>query len=362
MPFIVADRVKETSVSIGSGPIALGGAMTGFQSFSAKCAIGDTFYYAIQEVDSGGSPSGEWECGLGTYSAANTLTRTLVTASSTAGVAVEFMDGAKQVFITMPAAQVAWLRERLTANRTYYVSPTGSDANDGRTAESPFATIQRAVDVVANTLDAAGFAVTIQLADGTYTSGASMRLLVGAGVLTINGNSTTPENVVVAVVSSTAFLSSIEGLTLSVNHLKITVATSGAALYATSGGTIRWNNLVFGACASAHIYAISGRAICYGNYDISGGSAYHWYASNNGRIEVSSRTITITNTPAFTARFAYSAQMSSVIVPSNTFSGGATGSRYLVELQSMIYTASTTTYLPGSASGVATTATYGLYA
>lgn len=82
MALIIADRVKETSTTTGTGALALAGAMTGFQRFSAKCAVGDTLFYGIQGVDSAGQPTGEWECGIGTYSATNTLTRTTVTSSS----------------------------------------------------------------------------------------------------------------------------------------------------------------------------------------------------------------------------------------------------------------------------------------
>jgi hypothetical protein len=107
MTFIIADRVKETSTSTGTGDITLAGAMTGFSAFSARCAVGDTLYYAIQAVDAGGTPTGEWECGLGTYSAANTLTRTTVTSSSSSDEAVSFEAGTKQVYITMPSVQAA---------------------------------------------------------------------------------------------------------------------------------------------------------------------------------------------------------------------------------------------------------------
>ena len=98
MALIKADRVKETSTSTGTGTFALAGAATGYRTFSSVCAIGDTFYYAISNQS-----NGEWESGLGTYSAANTLTRTTVHASSNSGNAVTFSAGTKEVFLTLTA-------------------------------------------------------------------------------------------------------------------------------------------------------------------------------------------------------------------------------------------------------------------
>jgi hypothetical protein len=89
-------------------------------------------------------------------------------------------------------------REVLTADRTYYVATTGSDSNDGLSSGSPFATIQKAVDVVCS-LDLSIYQATIQLADGTYTAGATLKQYVGALPPIIQGNTTTPANVVVNV-------------------------------------------------------------------------------------------------------------------------------------------------------------------
>jgi len=61
-------------------------------------------------------------------------------------------------------------REILTADRTYYVATTGNDGNSGLTVGSPFLTLQKAIDVIAGDLDIRGYNLTIQLADGTYTT------------------------------------------------------------------------------------------------------------------------------------------------------------------------------------------------
>ena len=103
------DRVKETTTTTGTGALTLAGAMSGFQSFASTCTVGDTFYYGLQAVDSNGNANGVWEVGVGTYSAASTLTRSSVLASSNAGAAVTLPTGTAQVWIDMPAVALAAL-------------------------------------------------------------------------------------------------------------------------------------------------------------------------------------------------------------------------------------------------------------
>ena len=98
MAFVLADRVKETTTTTGTGTVTLLGASTGFQSFSA---IGNTntTYYTIA-----GQTTSEWEVGIGTYtSSGTTLARTTVISSSNAGALVNFSAGTKDVFVTYPA-------------------------------------------------------------------------------------------------------------------------------------------------------------------------------------------------------------------------------------------------------------------
>jgi hypothetical protein len=104
MAHIQADRVKETTTTTGTGAITLAGAASGFRAFSAVMAAADTCFYTI----AGGA---EWETGLGTFS--TTLARTTVLSSSNAGAAVTFSAGAKDVFITVPAARLLALSNEL---------------------------------------------------------------------------------------------------------------------------------------------------------------------------------------------------------------------------------------------------------
>jgi hypothetical protein len=104
MPFVVRDRVKETTTTTGQGTITLLGASTGFQSFSAIGNANNT-YYTIA-----GQTGGEWEVGIGTYTASGTtLSRDTVLSSSAGGTTkTDFSAGTKDVFVTYPASYASF--------------------------------------------------------------------------------------------------------------------------------------------------------------------------------------------------------------------------------------------------------------
>ena len=94
-------------------------------------------------------------------------------------------------------------REVLTAARNYYVATTGLDSNDGLAVGTPFLTIQKAIDVAAG-LDTGIYNVTINVADGTYSTvgtALTLKTITGAGVVSIVGNATTPTNCIISVTS-----------------------------------------------------------------------------------------------------------------------------------------------------------------
>ena len=95
MALVIADRVRETSTTTGTGTLTLAGAVSGFQTFSTAIGNTNTCYYTIAN-------GSEWEVGLGTV-AAGTLARTTILKSSNAGSAVNFSAGTKDVFGTYPA-------------------------------------------------------------------------------------------------------------------------------------------------------------------------------------------------------------------------------------------------------------------
>ena len=100
MALVLADRVKETTTTAGTGTITLDGAATGFQSF-AVIGNANTTYYTIA-----GQTSNEWEVGIGTYTSSGTLLARTTVLSNSAGTqpsALSFSAGTKDVFVTYPA-------------------------------------------------------------------------------------------------------------------------------------------------------------------------------------------------------------------------------------------------------------------
>jgi hypothetical protein len=100
MAFVLADRVKDTTTTTGTGTVTLSGtAPTGYVSFGTAIGNGNNTYYTI-------TAGSEWEVGIGTYTASGTtLSRTTVLASSNAGSLVNFSAGTKDVFVTYPAGK-----------------------------------------------------------------------------------------------------------------------------------------------------------------------------------------------------------------------------------------------------------------
>jgi hypothetical protein len=127
MALVLADRVRETTTTAGTGTITLAGAVTGFQSFSVV-GNGNTTYYTIA-----GQGTSEWEVGVGTYTlSGTTLARTTVLASSNSGSLVNFSAGTKDVFVTYPAGRSVTGATGLTENDTTitanYTITTGRNA------------------------------------------------------------------------------------------------------------------------------------------------------------------------------------------------------------------------------------------
>lgn len=349
-------------VSGDTGDFVVSAAITGYQTpASAGAANGAVYSYRAQSTD-----LSQWEVGFGAYtSGTTTLARTTVVASST-GSKVNF-SSPPAVYITALSADL-WkainAREVLTANRTYYVDTTnGNDSNSGLAAGSgnAFKTIQKAYDVIVAKLDLGGFAVTIQLADGTYAPPSGTNALLaskawtGGGEIVVQGNSTTPANVVISTTSADAALvtAPLPGL-LTLKDFKIQTATAGDSINLQAPGVLRFGNLNFGASAGTHLTtgAPGGKIVAISNYTISGGAALHIGISGQATVAIPV-AVTLTGTPNFSVRFVNAVGLAYLDCSAASFSGAATGVRYGVFINAVIFSnGGSATFFPGNAAGV----------
>jgi hypothetical protein len=137
MALIIADRVKETTTSTGTGALTLVGPPDGFRTFADVCAVSDTVYYSVQAVNAVGQPTGQWETGLGTYTGANELTRTTPLSSSNGGSVVDFSAGDKEVWIDFVAAEYRTIRPIYDS----YTITVGASGYDYTTVSAALATL-----------------------------------------------------------------------------------------------------------------------------------------------------------------------------------------------------------------------------
>jgi hypothetical protein len=248
-------------------------------------------------------------------------------------------------------------RERLTAARTYYVATTGSDSNDGLTALTPFLTGQKAADVIRDNLDLAGYTVTVQFADGTYTDAILCNRAwtgQGTGQVIFQGNTSTPANVIFSTTSANA-ISAVRGARISITGMELRTTTSGYCLDAGAAGAIGVLTAVrFGTAASGHVVSDSAGLVLLNNsYSIVGAAPFHILVFSGGHVESLSVTVTITGTPAFSTAYAQVFRGGSATLSGNTYSGSATGVRFIVGSGGSIMTSDAgLTALPGDAAGL----------
>jgi hypothetical protein len=157
MSLVLADRVQETTTTVGIGTLALDGAVQGFQSFAAV-GNGNTTYYTIQGTT-------QWEVGIGTYSA-NTLTRDTVISSSLGGSKLALAAGTKQVFVTLPAENT--ITSIASADGSVVVTTVGSLVDLAVSQTSPASVL---VERVRNSTGA-----TLTKGTAVYISGATGQL------------------------------------------------------------------------------------------------------------------------------------------------------------------------------------------
>lgn len=269
-------------------------------------------------------------------------------------------DGGVTTVVPYGAGSGAWtrlsnlpstVRTRLTASTTYYVNfATGSDTTGNGSSASPWQTIQYAFNYLYANIDAGGNTVTVQQSGGADTGGlVALGDLPGASTinLLLNGGINTASSYGIQVRGPARVAVSGTGSIIGANYDIVT----------QQGGFVSVQGVILGACTGAHLFAEQASAIVInGNYSTTGGGAYEWAVQSAGSIAVSEASqLTLSGTPAYSTAFAQALD-GSINCSLATFSGTATGVRYITKDAGGIYTGTggSATFLPGSIAGTVT--------
>ena len=287
-----------------------------------------------------------------------------LTVTSFPGTVAGTVDANASVYGTFPTP--AGMREKLSANRTYYVRTDGNNSNTGLTnnAAGAFLNLTGAMAVL-GTLDLGGKCVTIQLQDGTWTWAYPTIPPLGTqrfsqttnavgypGTVTVQGNTTTPANVIITSIGNphvcdtpicfhgVSFPNSVSpyyaGSNTSVAYGTVNIGTSGQIAVALGAemfisGTVTWagggtSTVPVNISRGGKMWGMSGALFAFG-------------------------TLTVTNTLEMKyggwADFGYMA----------AFTGTVTGKRHNILSGSMCI-GSGLTQFPGTIAGTADAATF----
>jgi len=127
------------------------------------------------------------------------------------------------------------MRQKLSAEATYYISPTGDDDTGDGSEDFPWQSMNHAYAWIAGNLDQAGLLVTVQMADGTYDP-FEPTVKATSGPVYFLGNAANPENVIVDSWHPDGF---------DYYCVALTVAGGPATIfmnYMTFNGEVDWSN------------------------------------------------------------------------------------------------------------------------
>jgi len=182
------------------------------------------------------------------------------------------------------------------------------------------------------------------VADGTYSGATRNTGFNRNGTVILQGNTTTPAN---CIISASFGCLSFTNCVVTVLGFKL-VSAGGSGIVASRSLVTLSGAMEYGACATSHIYCNSSSTISVSaNYTISGSAANHYLIDNSTIIFRQALTVTLTGMPAFSSAFVKLVNLAvlSLFSINTSFSGAATGKRYIINDNSEV--ASTPSSLSG---------------
>lgn len=258
------------------------------------------------------------------------------------------------------------IRRKLASNFTVSVSTSGNDAIALLTGgATPFASVQAAVNYIQNNLDLNGYATGILVGPGTFTG--PVKIIgspPGASYgypIAINGSG--PTQTIIQASNDNA-LTVTGGASVIIGQMAIQATSpnpsqlygqGGIGVLATGGGQVGVNaGIYFGSCDVSHMVAGYGGLITTGGnpYTISGGARYHVTAAPGGDVTVVNSAVTILGSVSFLVAFVYAYGGGCFQSYGCSFTGSATGPRYLAALNGSVnVNGAGTSFLPGNSAG-----------
>ena len=251
-----------------------------------------------------------------------------------------------------------------------YVATNGSDSNNGLSLSTPFATFQHAALIAGTNYNSQGNQITVNVAAGNYPVGAAITgPLPGNGVLAFVGTSGATATAINLTAPGACFSGST-GARILISGFSLTSSVGSAlnqgnCLVSSTGSSVEFDHIIFGAAQTAHVQSIGGQLFTTGAqsgagqpYTISGSAQFHWITGFSGLIDTFGSTVTLTGTPNFSSQFAL-VSSGQVLCNSCVFSGAATGQKYLAEFGGIINTGGAgINFLPGNSAGTSATGYY----
>lgn len=192
-------------------------------------------------------------------------------------------------------------REKLTANRTYYIRGDGVDTASGlvNAAGVAWLTMQHAYDFIRNSLDIpAGIIVTVQFASHIYTDSlVADSPFVGGGTVYFRGDDASPGNVLFSPTNAIAI--KVTNCRIKFSGIGIQTDSGKGHLLAGSGAEVSISNMIFGVALSGgdQMVATDGGLIYLdGDYSYGGAFSSHMHFRHGGRIMLRTPVTPITAT------------------------------------------------------------------
>jgi hypothetical protein len=218
-------------------------------------------------------------------------------------------------------------RFKLTANTTFYVDAAGgSNSNNGLTSGTAWQTINFALNAIATNYDLAGYAVTLQMANGTnYAPFHQTQEYTGGGSVTLLGNT---GNSTLTAIAGTAGspVARISAGTLNISGVTLGGGTHGLLC---DGGTVNGDTLSFQANSVAHV-----TSSVFGSVNLSGviaifGAAPICLYKQQGSMYVGNLNITFSANVNFSTALLVGSEPGTIFAAGISYTGTSTGAYYL---------------------------------